>query len=325
MIVAFLDLLGFSELVKTDTKVALDNMNSFNRVIETRFIDNKFHPMSEYEEQCPNYTNFHNFVEKSSITAFEQMISISDSLILGGTNCDLFIMQLANFVATVYIRYSEPFKKPFTDISKVLTDKVADVLPCGSIRNHNAFPLLFRGGISVGKNIVFFDQNHIKSGKLQRSSLNVMGLTYLNAVKLESFGKGPHLFCDKSVVDVVNEKTRRILREIDKDKGIYEIVWTIEGPAGKEYIDKWKNVTDRINDTMLPSAINLYHYYRKNEHLEVQYKELLKLVCQGIVKYAADECNCAEDAIRLINQKLPDRLLINKSILDNFIPESKLQ
>lgn len=155
MIVAFLDLLGFSELVKTDTKVALDNMNSFNRVIETRFIDNKFHPMSEYEEQCPNYTNFHNFVEKSSITAFEQMISISDSLILGGTNCDLFIMQLANFVATVYIRYSEPFKKPFTDISKVLTDKVADVLPCGSIRNHNAFPLLFRGGISVGKNIVF--------------------------------------------------------------------------------------------------------------------------------------------------------------------------
>lgn len=57
MIVAFLDLLSFSELVKTDTKVALDNMNSFNRVIETRFIDNKFHPMSEYEERCPNYTN----------------------------------------------------------------------------------------------------------------------------------------------------------------------------------------------------------------------------------------------------------------------------
>ena len=43
------------------------------------------------------------------------------------------------------------------------------------------------------------------------------------------------------------------------------------------------------------------------------------------MKYAADECNCAEDAISLINQKLPDGLSINKSILDNFIPESKLQ
>ena len=325
MIVAFLDLLGFSALLQTDTEVALDNINSLNNVIKTRFNDDRSHPLSECKERHPNDTDFHNFVEKSSITAFEQMISISDSLILGGTNCDLFIMQLANFVGTVYIRYSEPFKKPFTDISKVLTDKVADVLPCGSKRNHNAFPLLFRGGISVGKKIVFFNQNYIKNGKLQRSLLNVMGLTYLNAVKLESFGKGPHLFCDKSVVDVVNEKTRRILREIDKDKGIYEIVWTIEGLADKEYTDKWKNVTDRINDTMLPSAINLYHYYRKNEHLEVQYKELLKLVCQGIVKYAADECNCAEDAISLINQKLPDGLSINKSILDNFLPESKLQ
>lgn len=155
MIVAFLDLLGFSALLQTDTEVALDNIKSLNNVIKTRFNDDRSHPLPECKEGHPNDTDFHNFVEKSSITAFEQMISISDSLILGGTNCDLFIMQLANFVGTVYIRYSEPFKKPFTDISKVLTDKVADVLPCGSKRNHNAFPLLFRGGISVGKKIVF--------------------------------------------------------------------------------------------------------------------------------------------------------------------------
>lgn len=319
MIVAFLDLLGFSALLQTDTEVALDNIKSLNNVIKTRFNDDRSHPLPECKEGHPNDTDFHNFVEKSSITAFEQMISISDSLILGGTNCDLFIMQLANFVGTVYIRYSEPFKKPFTDIREVLSKKAADMAANGSRQYHKAFPLLFRGGISVGEKIDFFYENHIKDNKLERSSLNVIGLTYLNAVKLESFGKGPHLFCDKSVVDMVNEKTRRILREIDKDKGIYEIVWTIEGLADKEYTDKWKNVTDRINDTMLPSAINLYHYYRKNEHLEVQYKELLKLVCQGIVKYAADECNCAEDAIRLINQKLPERLSIDKSILDDFI------
>lgn len=321
MIVAFLDLLGFSALLQTDTEVALDNMNSFNNVIKTRFNDNKYRPLSEYEERYPKDTNFHNYVKKSSVTAFEQMISFSDSLVLGGTDCDLFIMQLANFVATAYIEYSEPFRKPFTDISTVLTNKAADVLADGSIRYHKAFPLLFRGGISVGKSIGFFDEYHIKNGELQLSSLNVMGLTYLNAVNLESFGKGPRLFCDKSVVDVVNEKTRRILKEVDKEKGIYEIIWTIEGceATGHCSTHKWENVIDRINDKMLPSAISLYQHYRKNEHLEVQYKELLKLVCEGIVKYAADECNRAEDAIRLINQKLSDRLLIDKSILDNFI------
>lgn len=321
MIVAFLDLLGFSDLLQTDTEVALDNMNSFNDVIKTRFIDNKCHPLAEYKERCPNDTNFHNFVEKSSVTAFKQMISFSDSLVLGGTDCDLFIMQLANFVATAYIEYSEPFREPFADISKVLTNKVADVSADGSIRYHKAFPLLFRGGISVGERVCFFDEYHIKNGELQLSSLNVMGLTYLNAVKLESFGKGPRLFCDKSVVDVVNEKTRRILKEVDKEKGIYEIVWTIEGCEATEHLSthKWSNVMDRINDKMLPAAINLYQHYRENEDLEVQYRELLKLVCEGIVKYAADECNRAEDAIELIYQKLPDRLLNDKSFLDNLI------
>lgn len=204
----------------------------------------------------------------------------------------------------------------------ILSKKAADMPDNGSRQYHKAFPLLFRGGISVGEKIDFFYENHIKDNKLERSSLNVIGLTYLKAVEFESFGKGPRLFCDKSVVDVVNEKTKRILKEVDKDKGIYEIVWTIEGceVRGCSNDDKWENVIDRINDKMLPSAINLYQYYRKNKNLEVHYKELLKLVCKGIVKYAADECkNCVEKAIRLINQKLSERLSIDKSILDDFI------
>lgn len=320
MIVAFLDLLGFSTLLQTDTGIALDNMNLFNNMIKTRFIDNECHPLSEYKTMYPNDTDFHNFVKKSSITAFEQMISFSDSLILGGTDYNLFIMQLANFVATAYITYSEPFINPFTDISTVLNIKVADALADGTIRYHKASPLLFRGGVSIGKNIAFFDEYHIKNSNLQQSSLNVTGLTYLNAVKLESFGKGPRLFCDQSIVDAVNEKTKRFLREVNKEKGIYEIVWTIEGcEATRRNRNKWNNVINSINEKMLPSAINLYEYYRKNEYLEVQYRELLKLVCEGIVKYAADECNCAEKAINLINHKLSDDLLIDKSILDKFI------
>lgn len=320
MIVGFLDLLGFSALLQTDMETALDNMNSFNNLIKTRFIDNEIHPISEYKNVYPKKNIFHDSAEKSSVTAFEQMICFSDSLVLGGTDCDLFIIQLANFVATAYIRYSEPFRNSFNDINTVLSNKFADAHADGSIRYHKAFPVLFRGGISVGENNCFFNEYHIKDSKLQYSSLNVVGLPYLNAVKLESFGKSPCLFCDKSVVDAVNEKTRRILKEVDKEKGVYEIAWTIEGcEATGCNSNKWKNVVDSINNKMLPSVINLYQHYEKNEYLKDQYKKLLKLVCEGIVKYADDECNSAEDAISLINQKLPDMLLIDKSILDNFI------
>lgn len=323
MIVAFLDLLGFSALLKTNVEVALDNMNSFNNVIKTRFIDNNCHPIEEYKKGYPNVVEFQEFIEKSSVTAFEQMISFSDSLVLGGTDYNMFVSQLSNFIATTYIEYSEPFKVSFSDISVVTTHKVAEGYIDGSIRYHKAFPLLFRGGVSIGNSVGFFDEYHIRSSELKLSSRNVMGLTYLNAVKLESAGKGPRLFCDKSVVDDVNDETKKLIKLVDEKNGIYEIVWTIEGCEATGYCssDKWNNVMDRISDKMLPTAINLYQYYRNDNNLELQYGELLKLVCEGIVKYAKDECNRANDAINYINQKFEKEQipLIDISILNGFL------
>ena len=319
LIVAFLDLLGFSALLQANMEVALDNMNSFNNILKTRFIDNKCHPIEEYENNYPGDDNFHNFVKKSSITAFNQMISFSDSLVLGGTDCNLFILQLANFVATAYINYSEPFRKPFTDISTVETRRSATGNRNGSIRYHKAFPLLFRGGISVGENVGFFNEYHIHNNVFEQTSLNVMGLTYLNAVKLEGAGKGPRLFCDKSVVENVNDDVKKMIREVNKENGIYEIIWTIEGcEATGCSSDKWENISNSITDKMLPAAINLYNYYKGNKELESQYRELLILVCTGIIKYAV-ECEKTEDTIALINRKLPTEIQFDSTAIASFI------
>lgn len=38
MIVAFLDLLGFSNLLKNNTEAAVDNINSFNDMIKTKLL-----------------------------------------------------------------------------------------------------------------------------------------------------------------------------------------------------------------------------------------------------------------------------------------------
>ncbi|WP_282746534.1 hypothetical protein [Peptostreptococcus stomatis] len=328
MIVAFLDLLGFSELLQTDINIAFSNINLLNNIIETRYNDNKIHPLLEYKEKNPDDMEFLYFVEKSSITSFENVISFSDSLILAGTDYDLFIMQLVNFVASAYSRYSKPFRKPFNNIHEVSTCESIGRAD-GKDESLKAFPILLRGGISIGEDISFFKEYHIHDGNKQRTSLNVIGLAYLKAVKLESFDKGPRLFCDKSVAEAVNENVLKFLREVDKDKGIYEIVWTKEGldtiarEGRYDRIDKWKNVEVVIDEVMLPPAINLYKYYEKKESLKEHYEQLIKLVCRGIVKYAADECNRMEDAIRQVNDKLiknslPDNLLIDKSILDDF-------
>lgn len=110
---------------------------------------------------------------------------------------------------------------------------------------------------------------------------------------------------------------------VDSEKEIYEIVWTIEGceATGCCSSNKWSNVINRINDKMLPAAINLYKYYQKDKGLEPQYKELLNLVCVGIVKYAKDECKSARMKQPLYKSSFSGETyqVIDGSLLEDFI------
>ena len=172
MVVAFLDLLGFSELLDLSTEVALDNMNLFNNIIKTKVIDNMTHPIEEYEKENPDNKQFLKFVKNSTVTSFEYLISFSDSLIIGSRDLNLFINQLSNFVSMVYISSSEPFKKDFQDLFNVDSDKNATAYN-GVIRRHKAFPVLFRGGLSFGEEVHFFKENSIQEGKFCCNGYNV--------------------------------------------------------------------------------------------------------------------------------------------------------
>lgn len=314
MIVAFLDLLGFSSLLKENAETALDNLNAVNDAIRTRITDRLMvcsSPASESEVDS---------AEKWTLTSFNQMISFSDSLVIGGNDANSFVSQLANFVASMYIKRSEPFRKQFDNINSITTNQNVDAMGNGFFRYHQAAPVFFRGGVSVGDQVCFFDEYNIRDSGIYQSR-NITGNTYLNAVKLEQSGKGPRLFCDHSVVDALSDKkVKGMINKVKGETEIFEIVWTMEGCSIPGYcVEKWKKICESIGTTMLPPAINLYRYYREKEVLKEQYKELLKLVCCGIVKYADVECNRANDAIDLINQKLQNISTIDTSILEGFL------
>ena len=318
MIVGFLDLLGFSQLLEISTEIALDNANSFNLEIERRIKD-RF----SAEEYTKKYPDGRNFAENLIGTSFDQLISFSDSLILGSRSMELFVRQLCNFVSSLYIIYSEPFGEPFENIFDVDSNRISSY-ENGMPRYHKAFPILFRGGLSVGEDSFFFEQPYIKNGVFCNDGYNVFGKTYLNAVKLEKSGKGPRLFCDRSVVD--NIQNKRIIREIDKKNGIFEIAWTIEGCETLScWSDAWKNIMEAINSKLLPPAINFVRFYNSNQKYETilpHYSELLKLVCRGIVKYAEDACDKGEKALERINCFLGEAGLSEytlSDLLDGFI------
>lgn len=279
MIVAFLDLLGFSYLLKTDQKVALNNLNHFNNDLLRRESDDQKMDESDGDSVA-------KLRETSSISSFLYMISFSDSLVLGSDQPDLFVKQLSGYLADLYIEFSEPFINPFKDINEVHSLKDTTSLREGSrveVKSDRAFPLLFRGGISYGKDVDFYQEYHIYEKTLKRNSLSVSGLTYLEAVELEKAGKGPRLFCNKEVVDKISDKA--IIREVDAKKDIYEIIWTVQACEKLEHSKGIAAVHNSIYGTLLLPALNLYKYY-KDKEVKDQYLELVKLVCRGSLIYA---------------------------------------
>lgn len=277
MIVAFLDLLGFSNLLESDLKIAIDNLNLFNNTIFCKKIDEK------------------HYEKARSVSSFSYVKSVSDSLILGSDNPDLFIIQLCDYFTTVYIESTVPFRNEFTDIKEVSSDRNTTIVREGNkieINSKGAFPVLFRGGISFGDECPFFEENQIINGKMVKGALNVTGPTYLKAVQLEKSGKGPRLFCDKKVADKINDKS--IIKEVNAEKSIYEIIWTVRA-CEKLGCSPGILIDNSVYKTLVNPALNLYRYYwnyyyhsenKEGKKIIKQYEELVRLVCRGSLIYA---------------------------------------
>lgn len=289
MVIAFLDLLGFSWLVKNNIVTANDNLNTFNRIIQTKIMDNRMHPVEEYSEE----NGLREFARNAAVSSFDNMISISDSLVIGATDADLFVKQISGFIATTFFQSSESFRTPFSDLEFVENKNIYDIDSNYQHYPHMAFPILFRGGISFGDDIVFHKVGQIWKGQYGEDGLNVRGLPYVEAVKLEKSDKGPRLFCNKKFVDSL-ENEKHVVLPVKDD--IYEIIWTYYACETSECRDdKMYNVRNRIEDKLLIRAVNLYNYFyqhqdenRCQEKQEYKhYEEFILLICKGIIKYAS--------------------------------------
>lgn len=285
MIVAFLDLLGFSWLAKNYPQIASDNLNEFNSILKTKYIDDKTDPIDTYPEYMQE------FVKRNSVTSFQHVISISDSLVIGTQECnaDDFIMQLSLLVASAAIRTLKPFKESFTNIENVQSNIVADANSNGEITYHKAFPVLFRGGICVGEDVCFFPQYSIYNGEMKYNSVNVLGQTYVEAYRLESTDKGPRIFCDSNLVNLLNDDVKSKIITTSKSN-INEILWTYYAcETCSCSSDKYINIFENGFRNLVQPTINLINYFNSIHSPEIEhYMQLLLLLIKGISLYASD-------------------------------------
>ena len=286
--VVFLDLLGFSWILENNEETALHCLDSIQLILKTKYQDSITHPYDSYSDK-----NVSDFALKSEISSFSHMINISDSLIIASSDHQNFIPQLCNFLSTTYFEYvTKSFRQPFSDINTVENLKIYKSYPKSDKHYHpKAFPILFKGGLSFGEEINFFERLGFNEHN-QCSTLSVSGRTYLKAVKLEKAGKGPRIFCSKESIESLKGDCLNSVRKIDEQT--YEIIWTYYAfETGSRSSDKNTNIEEGLGK-LLPPAINLYNYYASlydaskadNEQELCHYRELIKLICRGACQYA---------------------------------------
>lgn len=327
MIIAFLDILGFTQLVEHNYQTAVDNLNEFNRYIDTARNDSLGHPVDSYDDP-----ELQKFAEKHYVTSFDNILTMSDSLVIATSNPDVFVKQLSTMLCDLFKATSENFAKPFDDIYNVDSTKNvhAYIVEENGERQyrfeyHKAFPLLLRGGITVekehtlsdgtkAKGVAFFKQSQVIDGE-NEMGWNVCGQDYVEAVKLESSGKGPRLFCSKDFFDQLGEDSKKYLRVLNQNT--YEILWTYECcTCGSESTDIQLNIIDGINNFLKPS-IRLYKYYLKYQNEDMKenasavellkhYKQLVLLVCRGIYKYAVEHNISSDEIKKQLNEEIAD-------------------
>ena len=327
MIIAFLDILGFTQLVEHNYQTALDNLYEFNRYIDTARNDSKLYPAESYKDP-----ELQEFVNKHYVTSFENILTMSDSLVIATNNTTDFIKQLSSMLCHLFMATTKNFSKPFDNIYNVDSSKNVQsyIVEENGEREyrfeyHKTFPLLFRGGITVEKDhklpdgtqvkgIAFFEQSQVIDGK-NVTGWNVCGPEYVDAVKLENCGKGPRLFCDKFFYDKIEENERKYLRKVDENT--YEILWTYECcTCGSQSSEIQSNVYTGIHYFLEPS-IRLYKYYKRYQNEDIKgnssieelfkhYKQLVILVCRGIYKYAVENGISHEKIKEQLEAKIAD-------------------
>jgi hypothetical protein len=282
-ICAYIDILGFSNHIKSDPQTALHLLQNYQAVLGT----------GSY--QAARDESLMPYCQES----FKYFIPFSDSIFLYSEKpCD-FVQQLSHFVHSSFSFTSNQYKTPedpkYPHKVTVRAFEIEDGKPITKEYEEDWPPLLFRGGIGLG-NATVIELNAIHNG-LGVKTPAVFGKSVVDAVKLEQSGvKGPRILCDQNLYDQLDDRTKRIVHPASDVKGCYDINWTaIDYLAYEEQIFNPEDIasvewfidqllTNHFYLEMLVPATNLWKAYN---HLNIapHYFGFLRLIVQGVLHF----------------------------------------
>ena len=280
-VIAFLDLLGFSNNTKLSSGFAANSIIDCNVILKDKYCDEKV--ILKQSGAIDDFSRNH------LVTSFENYLPFSDSVFITSEKPEIFIKQISNFLISCFKMNSDEYKKPINKLEprKIITTHF-------SVKNQKVvsekveeywFPLIFRGGVSYGE-VIKLGIHSIQNYEL-KELFNLSGNPVINAVQYEKLGKGPRLFCGQEFVDSLPQNERQFIHPL-KDC-ISEILW----PMGIYFpCNDPKTEILKFRDMFIP-VCNLWKAFN---HLDFgnQYYSFLKLVILSTMKYFR---NCSQEGL----------------------------
>jgi len=262
--VAYLDLLGFSELVRRNLREATSLIENYNDVLAATVC---------HERPSDKGTPSSGKPAPERLRRLLYFLPMSDSVFAVSVEPGTLVEFLVGFLADTYLYTAQAYSQPegHDDPTRVTVSEASST-GIGQ-RGEKWPPTLFRGGLAYGK-VLVLRQLAIREGA-DEPCYNLAGAAVIEAIQLEKKKKGPLVLCSQHFAYEVPGPIRRYISNMEH--GFHEILWPmsrLEGSNG--------GVDPLQFRTFFGSAANLYKAFAKHNYSS-HYAEFLRLVVRSAV------------------------------------------
>jgi len=282
-VVAYIDLLGFSEAVKSDLPGAVRLLQDYADAITVAVND----AVADTDNTLTDPESS-RLMGLMTVDSFETMLPMSDSVFIVASDMSKFVMQLSHFLLECFRFRLDASAYPARQQNPMAVTTKTAVFAGSHLRletqSETWWPLLFRGGIAVGE-CLSLDLPMISDNKLGKCR-SLAGKAVVKAVSLEKQAKGPRILCSQELQLSSEDKAAAYIGPaLNLEADCFELYWPLAA------LEDTCSMTDAINNRLrkwLKGIANFYRHFRTNDTVRPHYEAYLHLVVASALRKYPD-------------------------------------
>jgi hypothetical protein len=283
--VIFSDMLGFSAYVAEDFRAAVELHEMFQMNMTFLVREESIHPVASYPEPL------REFASDSSLTAFDSVLPMSDSIFLISADGNLAAVQWSHFLITL-LRSTANLYRHVSGVAdpRVAVETHIHLQPDGTVgtsaRKRLLYPLLLKSGISGG-HFSLLDTKGLLEHKIVTHT-NIAGIGVVAAAGLaERDRRGAFFLSDETAYETFGPDLKD--RCVPEPTSAYEILWPSYYFIDNNIHDYESLRTELINYdlNLLDPIAELFLYFDsiKSSKVASHYKRILLLLGKSFLHY----------------------------------------